>query len=111
MRAVRRHGVLLFALLLLLLGTWANVRAAGSGPWTAPAIYISTLQTGTGAEQTFAHGYGVTPRAALVLPRKLPALAGIVTTAATLYTMGTSDATSVRVTALSGLEYYVVAVP
>lgn len=111
MRAPCRDFPLLLGLLLLLMGTWPSVRAGGNGPWAAPCVFTSSAQTGTGSVQTIAHGLGSTPRVVLVSMRKLPALAGILTTASTLYTLGTHDSTSVRVTALSGAEYYVLAIP
>lgn len=66
------------------------------------AQFISTEQTGTGAEQSIAHGLGVTPRAVLV------ALTGHGAVTVDI-AEGTHDATNVKVTVTNGVTYKVVA--
>lgn len=84
--------------------TWGSVPAA------AIAVFYSTKITGNNAAQNTAHGLGVVPRICAPIVVKLPALAGILTLAATLFTPGSHDATNCVFTALSGVDYYVMAV-
>jgi hypothetical protein len=69
------------------------------------AQFISAEQTGNGAEQSIAHGLGVTPRAVLVIPTDTaPATTGDYTA-----TEGTHDGTNVKVTVTNSKKYKVVA--
>lgn len=67
--------------------------------------FLSTEQTGTGSEQSIAHGLGVTPNLALVYPSDTaPATTGVYT-----MTRGTDDKTNVKTTVTSGKKYFVFA--
>jgi len=65
---------------------------------------LSAEQTGTGAEQSIAHGLGVTPSLVMIIITGSPA-----TYAALTVTEGTHDATNVKVTVTSGWKYKVYA--
>lgn len=67
----------------------------------AISFFKSTTQTGTGTEQSVAHGLGRTPALVLVLMAE-GGVTGQVTE-------GTHDGTNVLVTAPSGMDYIVVA--
>ena len=70
-------------------------------------LFLSGLQTGTGSQQSFAHGLGVTPtRVAVFDMDDSPATAGVFTC-----TEGTHDATNVNVTVTSGKKFKVIAFP
>lgn len=69
--------------------------------------FTSTTQTGDGTEQSIAHGLGVVPGTVIVEIVRLPALAG----AATLVGKGAHTTTHCKITALTGLEYIVTAIP
>lgn len=66
------------------------------------AMFISTQQTGTGVEQSIAHGMGVTPRGVLVALMGHGAVAVAVTE-------GAHDATNIKVTVTNAVTYKVVA--
>lgn len=82
----------------------------GAVPSAAIAVFWSAKITGNGSSQSTAHGLGAVPRICAPVVVKLPALAGILTLASTLFTPGSHDATSCIFTALSGVDYYVMAV-
>jgi len=65
---------------------------------------LSAEQTGTGAEQSIAHGLGVKPSLVMIIITGSPA-----TYAALTVTEGTHDATNVKVTVTSGWKYKVYA--
>jgi len=65
---------------------------------------LSAEQTGTGSEQSIAHGLGVTPGLVMINITGSPA-----TYAALAVTEGTHDATNVKVTVTSGWKYKVYA--
>jgi len=65
---------------------------------------LSAEQTGTGAEQSIAHGLGVKPSLVLIIITGSPT-----TYAALTVTEGTHDATNVKVTVTSGWKYKVYA--
>jgi len=65
---------------------------------------LSAEQTGTGSEQSIAHGLGVTPSLVIINITGSPA-----TYAALTESLGTHDATNVKVTVTSGWKYKVYA--
>jgi hypothetical protein len=67
------------------------------------ALFVSTLQTGSGGAQNIAHGLGVTPTTVLLIPASVPATGGL----ATSFTKGS---TNVVATVTNGATYYVVAI-
>lgn len=73
--------------------------------------FVSTVQTGTGSEESIAHGLGLVPSLVIVEIRKLPALSDIATTPATLVSKGAHTSTHLKITALAGLEFTVTAIP
>lgn len=81
------------------------------GPFSSPRVFWSAKRTGTGSEETFTHTLGGTPRVVIAVVCKLPALAAILTTAATLWVPGTSTSTNILITVLLGCDYYVLAFP
>lgn len=76
-------------------------------PGPQSPLFISARITADGTAQSTAHGLGVLPRVCSANIAKLPALAGILTTAANLYTPGTHTSTNCVFTVLAGAEYYV----
>jgi hypothetical protein len=68
-------------------------------------LFVSTEQTGTGAPQNIAHGFGVQPSLVLIVPTDTaPATVGQYTA-----TEGAHDTTNVVVTVTSGKKYKVLA--
>ena len=76
--------------------------AAGAVTRAKMALFISTVQTGTGSSQSIAHGLGVTPTNVFVT------FTG--TTAAQAVTEGTHTSTNVVVTVTSGATFKVLAI-
>jgi len=68
--------------------------------------FLSAEQTGTGAEQSIAHGLGVTPSLVLIIITGSPT-----TYAALTVTEGVHDATNVKVTVTTDWKYKVFAMP
>lgn len=62
--------------------------------------FLSTVQTGTGASQSIAHGLGATPSAVVVVPQD---------NTATSIVEGAHDATNVKVTVTTGSHFKVMA--
>lgn len=73
--------------------------------------FQSTQQTGTGTQQTLAHGLGVVPSKVIVELDYIPALADVVTQPTTFITQGTHTSTNVLITALLNAKYRVLALP
>lgn len=70
------------------------------------AVFVSTEQTGTGAEQNVAHGLAAVPTFVAVYPTDTaPAITGVYT-----MTEGAHDATNVKVTVTSGKKFKVLAI-
>jgi hypothetical protein len=66
--------------------------------------FLSTVQTGTGAQQSIAHGLGAAPAGVLVTCVDNSGSSNAFTV-----TEGTHDATNVKVTVTSGAKYRVMA--
>ena len=79
----------------------ANI-AAGAVTKAKMALFISTVQTGTGSNQNIAHGLGVTPSNVFV------SFTG--TTSAQAVTEGTHTSTNVVVSVTSGATFKVLAI-
>lgn len=73
--------------------------------------FVSSVQTGSGSEESIAHGLGIAPSLVIVEIRALPALPDIATTPATLVSKGTHTSAHLKITALAGLEFTVTAIP
>lgn len=70
------------------------------------AVFISTEQTGTGAEQDIAHGLGAAPTGGvIIMPTELPADLAAGYDAA----LGVHDATNVKATVTTGVKFMVLA--
>jgi len=68
-------------------------------------VFVSTEQTGTGANQAIPHGSTFPPYMVLVIPTDTsPATVGVFTV-----TEGTHDKTNVNVTVTSGKKYKILA--
>ena len=78
---------------------------------SASTGFQSTQQTGTGTQQTIAHGLGVVPSKVIVEIDYIPALPDVATQPTTFITQGTHTRAAVLITALSGLKYRVLALP
>lgn len=82
--------------------TIANAKLVNSTIQAGKIDYFkSTEQTGTGSEQDIAHGLGRTPTLVIAYPSELTGIGTIVE--------GTHDGTNVKVTAVTGDKYFVVA--
>jgi hypothetical protein len=77
----------------------------GVGAYFESCMSQSTEQTGTGSEQSIAHGLGVVPKIALAIPSSSP----VVPTAWSI-NPGTHDATNCKFTATLGWKYRVLAI-
>ena len=66
-------------------------------------FFVSTEQTGNGAEQSIAHGFSKVPDIVLVVPSSF-----IITNAST-FVQGVHTSTNVLATVTSGAKYYVIA--
>lgn len=65
------------------------------------SYFKSTIVTANGSEQDTAHGLGRTPALVIVIPTELTGIGTI--------TEGTHDGTNVKVTAVSGDKYIIIA--
>jgi len=70
--------------------------------------FVSAVETGTGAQQSIAHGLGRTPEQVLIILTLVP-LADVAA-AFSVVQSAAPDATNVYVTATSGVEYQVFAI-
>jgi len=66
------------------------------------SFFKSTEQTGTGSEQTVAHGLARTPALVLVIP-------SAVASGTDTFVTGTADGTNVKATVATGAKYYFLA--
>jgi hypothetical protein len=73
-------------------------------------FFKSAKITGDGTAQSTPHGLGATPRFVFAGAAKLPIIAGILTLTTTLFTEGTHTSTNCVMTALPGLDYYLLAI-
>lgn len=88
--------------------TWLNT--TGGTVWVAQrGVFISTLQTGTGAPQNIAHDIGRVPAFVVIVPVRGDNGAGAGGTQFSTFTEGAHDATNVIVTATTGSQYKVLA--
>lgn len=71
-------------------------------------IWVSTEQTGTGAEQSIAHELGVKPNRVVVIPTSIP-VAGESATETFKVTEGTHGSANIKVTVTSGAKFKVMA--
>lgn len=90
-----------------------NPTTGAPAPFAAPSAvkvsgkFQSSVQTGTGSSQNIAHGLGVVPTLVLVAPYNTTD-SGIVAAGYSIVE-GAHDATNVKVTATSALQYKVIA--
>lgn len=79
--------------------------ASATASLASASVFTSTEQTGTGASQNVAHGFGTTPKAVVIYPSTLD----VALAAGYVVTPGTHTSTNVVVTVTSGRKFIVVA--
>jgi len=77
------------------------------GPGTKLGFFVSVVTTGTGAEQSIAHGLGQTPDFVLAA---ITSLTEGDATGTHAITYGTHDATNLKFTAPASLKYIAIAI-